>query len=283
MRRFLAGTLLVVTVVATGHAGRIGSDTLWDDGRAEVARYTARGPRYGRERAYEVVTIVVKEPFDIERGVKAQVGGVEVLKFNQLVTMPTGIYTYRQMSSFFLRRADLAPLKLAVSSQEWCGTTFKEWRDRGPASALETHSYFEGEGDRTFPLAPAPDLVFEDAIAVVLRDDPASRRLRLVASEISNRAAAPEVSEAAVERSPRTVAIETAIGRRRAEEVRVVRGGRVDRLLFDTVPPHVLLLWERADGHVWRVAAVKRLDYWNLNRPGDEGALIGSEAKPTSP
>jgi len=86
-------------------------DPLWDDGRAEVSIYEAVEVRYAQPRTGQVVQILVKEDHLPGTWVKAddpsRAGLVPVLKFNWIFKVPTGVYSYEQMLSAFLRRSDL--------------------------------------------------------------------------------------------------------------------------------------------------------------------------------
>ncbi len=73
-----------------------------------------------------------------------------VLKLNQVREIETGVYIYQQMLSVFADADRLEPVKLTVTSHEWCGNCFVEWRaDR---SSLAIRSYFEQPGDVDVPL-----------------------------------------------------------------------------------------------------------------------------------
>ena len=113
------------------------------------------------------LTILVKEPWAPDLEVKADTprpDGFEVLKLNFIRDVPTGIYTYHQMASTFLRRDDGELRKLATSSTEGCGISTAEMTD----GSLTTRSYFDGQGERRMPWPEGA--VPEDALPAVLRD-----------------------------------------------------------------------------------------------------------------
>ena len=56
--------------------------------------------------------------------------------------VPTGIYTYHQMASVFLRRDSGELRKLSVMSSEGCGISTAHM----VGGELETRSYFDGQG-----------------------------------------------------------------------------------------------------------------------------------------
>src|SRR5882724_9156228 len=92
-------------------------DGIWDDGKAEYDVYLADEMRYGIARRTEIVHIVVKEPFNTKLRVKAEAPPWrEVLKMNQVVDVPTGVYAYHQMHSSFWDRETGDLLKFSMSS-----------------------------------------------------------------------------------------------------------------------------------------------------------------------
>src|SRR5215210_9565336 len=76
------------------------NDSYWADGKAEFNIYAAEISRYGIARACEVLHILVREPFDPKQFVKpegsARPEAIAVLKLNQILSVPTGLYLYQQ-------------------------------------------------------------------------------------------------------------------------------------------------------------------------------------------
>src|SRR5215471_10440891 len=102
-------------------------DRVWDDGRAEYDVYSATERREGSVRPARVVHLIVKEPFDPRTRVKSErPGAVDVLKMNQVIDVPTGVYGYHQMLSTFWNRSTGAVVKTSFTSNDSCGNTFKE-------------------------------------------------------------------------------------------------------------------------------------------------------------
>ena len=130
----------------------------WSQGKAELTRYELRQARYGEIHTGEAMFIFVTEPFLPDRQVKLERGdpskGVTVLKLNSVRKFFTGIYPYSLMTSTFTpvsfdpNRA--STLKVASSSQEWCGQTFTQLNLRNGRYEGALRSYFEDEGDRAF-------------------------------------------------------------------------------------------------------------------------------------
>ena len=129
----------------------------WYQGKAELTRYELNQARYGEMHKGEAVLIFVTEPFLPDKQVKLERGdpskGVTVLKLNSVRKFFTGIYPYSLMTSTFTPVSFAATgraLKVASSSQEWCGQTFTQLNLRGGRYEGALRSYFEEEGDRAF-------------------------------------------------------------------------------------------------------------------------------------
>jgi len=148
---------------------------VWDDGRAEVAHYEAHRKVYGTDRAFEAVLITVKEEFNRALGVKADppYEGKDiatVLKMNIIGRIQTENYPYSYMTSVFVSCDDPRSLvKLSQSSQEWCGTTFKEVVTWDGPPHMVFHSYFDGQADGRHPLALKDGALLEEQLFLVLR------------------------------------------------------------------------------------------------------------------
>lgn len=245
---------------------------LWDDGQAEVALYVARRPQYGKVRSFEAVLIVVKEDFNPQLYVKGDPpyegkSLLPVLKLNFVQSYWTENYPYHFLTSVFVRRDDPTRLiKLTNSSQEWCGNTFKEVKTWGRGAELVLHSYFDGEGDATRPLALRPGDLLEDQLPLALRSlrfEPGLRfRTRLLPSLISNNLRAPL---APIETEIRVLGREeVAMPRGRTEgwRVEVEAGSLKQTYWFALNHPHELLRMESSDGRELLLKQVTRKPYW---------------------
>jgi hypothetical protein len=129
----------------------------WYQGKAELTRYELNQARYGEMHKGEAVLIFVTEPFLPDKQVKLERGdpskGVTVLKLNFVRKFFTGIYPYSLMTSTFTPVSfsnGSRTLKVASSSQEWCGQTFTQLNLRAGRYEGALRSYFEEEGDRAF-------------------------------------------------------------------------------------------------------------------------------------
>lgn len=274
----MAGWLLSwLVAVGSARPSEFLAASHWDDGQAEFQAYRARVTRYGIPREARATLILVKEPFRTDRMVKAghaDAADTEVLKLNLLRDVPTGIYTYHEMASFFFERRTGRLLKVAMSSQDGCGTTYLRYQDAAGQRAFTWHSYFDDEGEQTVPWdGPAP--VFYDALPLVLRFrlPETSYTLSVLPSILSSRRPTLEVAEAEVRRVGETTLPMEGGADRPAVLVEVTRAGRSDRFYFDPDMPHTLLRWEAADGDRLSLHRDLRLYYWEHTDPEDERLL----------
>ena len=261
-------------------AGAWRHDPLWDDGNAELCAYEVEWPRYGHVYTGRALLMLVKEPWDPVQNVKAdspRPGRFDVLKLNHVRDVPTGVYTYHQLASAFLRRDDGRLVKLATSSAEACGLTTTQKLDGG---ALSVRSYFEGAADREVPW-PA-DAVAEDALPALLRDwvgstpdVPPPAELLVFPTLLDSRL---------VKLAPRRLRlarrdageVEVPGGRFDAVELRLTGEGEWRSYVFERTAPHRLLELRASDGTRYRMAKCGRVRYWEMHDPGGEEWLPAS-------
>ncbi len=147
------------------------NDPAWYDGKAEVCVYEATRTIYGLSRPYLATAYTNKQRMDPERTVKSDSQGIEVFKHHWSERVPTENYDYDFSTASFVECDDLRPFKLTASSQDDCGSSFKQlWRQRGQMLWLES-CYFPGTGLAQGELGGL-DLQFFDALPLVLRDFP---------------------------------------------------------------------------------------------------------------
>ena len=247
-------------------------DALWDDGQSEVALYDARRPQYAQIESYQALLIVVKEDFTPRHNVKADPpyqgkNTYPVLKLNAVHSYWTGKYPYHFLASVFVHRDNPAALvKLTVGSQEWCGNTFKEVTTWGPTPALVSHSYFDGQGDATYPLDLRAGDLLEDQLPLALRSlafrDGLSFQRRLLPSLISNNLRRPPGFVPATITVTGEEVLSTGAGRLPAWKLNVRWEDVQQTWWFEKAAPHALLKMESSDGRVWLLRARSRKRYW---------------------
>lgn len=245
---------------------------VWDDGKAEVCSYEVTWAHYGRRYDGRALLVLVKEPWAPDLDVKAdspRPDGFDVLKLNHVRDVPTGVYTYHQMASLYTRRDSGTLQKLATASSEACGVTTAEM----VGGRLTTHSYFDGQGDRTvgWPANALP----EDGLPASLRDYVTGRTPASLAVFPSLLAAKlPELRPVTYRVERREVpAVDSPEGRVPGVEIRLTSGPSVLAYTFDAQAPYPLLGFEREDGTAYRLSKCERIAYWQMSKPGDEAWL----------
>jgi len=145
---------------------------IWDDGLAEVAVYEANKRIYNQNRSYECVYVTVKEVFNKAYNVKtddySRSDLFDVLKINRFERIETEQYPYHFLSSMFFKRdAALKLHKMTISSQEWCGNTYKAYTPFEDGYRINYNSYWDGEGQGE--KIQNGDFLFEDQLPFTLR------------------------------------------------------------------------------------------------------------------
>lgn len=296
LRAHLPGVSLSGTTASAAMSGpRVGPEFWdhWGDGKAELDAYRLTQPRYGEARSGTVVHVFVTEPFSRSDKVKVRPGArpeadvVQVLKLNEMRAFQTGIYDYDTMTSVFTPLSgDGAgqPLKLAFSSQEWCGMLYEELRVQRRRIDQHRFSYFDGESRPSATLPKREGGLFVDQLPVALRGLvgearvepgetrelpvlPSLLRARLLHRELGwtrgtlHRAAAPaDVTVEAGRFSVDTYTLTLETG---------------DRYVYrlETAYPHRVVSWEGPDGESAELLGSTRLAYWELNHEGAERYL----------
>lgn len=254
-------------------------DAYWRDGKAEFNTYDARLMRYGEARPCEVIHIVVREDFAPGTTVKAdnwkQPGNYPVLKLNQILHIPTGIYVYQQMHSAFWKVADGSLIKWSLTSNDSCGNTFKEAlraTTKGPDEPAapwkyEFRTYWQGMEGGEETLRPPADGLFYDELPAMVRaiDFSASQGsfpIHLTKSVVNSK-------RDTLSFAPATVSF-TTDPEKKTIAVTVKHEGGADEFLLDAALPHLLREWRMADGGSLRLKSSLKIDYWNYNHLADK-------------
>ncbi len=247
--------------------GLLQNNSYWGDGKAEFNIYAAEMSRYGIPRPCEVLHILVREPFDPKQLVKPddlkRPETVAVLKLNQILHVPTGLYVYQQMHSNFWRVDNAQLLKWSLTSNDSCGNTFKEARRSAAGLDYEFHTYWDGMSDGKETVAPPPNGYFYDELPWLVRtidfSKPGDFEIQLAASAINSKKDTFAFNPAKVSFKPGE----------RSIEVNVQHAAGTDRFLLDSQGPHLLREWTAADGSHLKLKRNLKVDYWNYNKPGD--------------
>ena len=231
-------------------AGDWSTDALWHDGLVERATYDATKVIYGQPRRYEATFLTNKEAHDLATLTKADGSGetVEVWKHNQIEVVPTPNYDYKFVTTTHAEVGDLSLTRLDATSQEWCGTSFKQYlRQGGQGGSLDYFSFSympeAGRSEATVAAGDVPTVPF-NGLPLVLRgydfEGRGDLHVRLLPDQKSNRPTAGEPVEAVVR-----YAGETDAGH--ALEL-LVGGESIGTFEFADDRRHVMLTWDGADG-----------------------------------
>lgn len=254
-----------------------GAAPLWDDGQAEVAEYDASRIVYGAPRPHTAHLITVYEDLNREFYVKADwpYGQKPVLRalrqtqFFRILT-PHGEVGHAVM--VFLGRDDLSsPLRLRMSSQDWTGSTWKDFQLWGPRPQLLYNSYWDGEGAGERPLEAGRDVYYEEQLYLLLRGLPFADVLgvvsfRLADNQTTTNARPVTVSDAVLVVSHPDEDVTVPAGTWALEDVWRVTVETQDRRIlrydFTEQEPHTLLRFSHSDGRHLELRSVRRHAYW---------------------
>lgn len=294
----MGGSSSSSAVPSTGPAmiggGAWRSSPVWHDGLVEKATYRASRVIYGEARKYTATFLTNKEQHDRRTWTKLEKSEkpIEVFKHNQIEDVPTPNYTYHFVTTSHFTADELLLTRFDQSSQEWCGTSFRQLMPLGDRAgnnyALTTFSYMPEAGrdgvdlrfDRKKPLVP------EDALAFYLRGfpfegatmgnakakpavKPTELAIELLPTQKTNRATLINVRQAVVRfagSEDGSYKIELVAQENPADRKSpmVVRGtywfAGADRL-------HVMTKYRNADGsQSYDLESQSRIDYWTIKR-----------------
>ncbi|HEY1583312.1 MAG TPA: hypothetical protein VGF73_09470 [Chthoniobacterales bacterium] len=240
----------------------------WNDGKAEFNIYAARIMRYGQPRQTEVIHILVREPFDYRQFVKPddwqRPGVIQVLKMNQILHVPTGLYVYQQMHSNFWRADNGRLAKFSLTSNDSCGNTYKEGRRGGELIHYQWHTYWDGMAAGAERVRLPPNGYFYDELPLRIRTIDFSKpsgdfQIQLTPSIINSK-------KDKLVWKPAKVHYESTD---RAIYVAVEREAGTDRFMLDRGFPFLLRKWDAADGSRLELKRSLKVDYWNYHGVGD--------------
>lgn len=266
----------------------------WGDGKAEIAAYDLTFTRYGAPRSGTAVAIFVTETFSYSQGVKSDThtcctaDELPVLKLNLVRDFPTGVYDYNLMTSSWIALTDHRhyrpghPVKVSFSAQEWCGHAYHQVRFNRGEVASTSHSYFQGEADRSQALPSPARGISEDTLllwarglaAPVLQPGESVRVPALRSLTTVRLTHVPLLwGEATLRRLPDTQTVQVPAG---TFEVSVLEAKLPDGTYTYDVErawPHRVIRWTASTGETASLVGVERLPYWELTGPGQQAVL----------
>jgi hypothetical protein len=244
------------------------NNSYWDDGKAEFNIYDAQIARYGVPRPCEVLHILVREPFDPKQFVKPEGSPrpdtIAVLKLNQILHVPTGLYVYQQMHSNFWRVDNAQLLKFSLTSNDSCGNTYKEARRNGDQLNCEYRTYWDGMAEGKENVTVPANGFFYDELPWLVRTIDFSKptgefEVQLAGSTINSKKDTIVFKPAKVSFKSTERTIDVAVG----------HAGGSDHFILDREFPFLLREWSAADGSRLKMKRSLKVAYWNYNKPGD--------------
>lgn len=289
MRKSSLSLLILILFVLPLWAGSNSEfDTHWHDGRAELDGYRLKVSRYGQEREGTCVLIYVTEPFSESKRVKVDDhlknpdDTFEALKVNIVRDFQTGIYDYNTMVSVFVRSADFSPAKITFTSAEWCGHVYEELRFDEKRINGHYYSYFEDEsGPRE--IKREDDGIVEDNLFILLRGlrgdylaGGEKKKVKMLPSVYFGRLAheSPKWLKTEIKRPKGTRTIKVPAGRFKTTVYEIkIADGRKGKFYIEEQYPHRIIRWEMLPDVSAVLTGSERLEYWRLNRNGNERYL----------
>ena len=255
-------------------------DNYWYQGKGELNGYELEQARYGDIHKGNAVLVFVTEDFSTQALTKADGKNgpsVPVLKVNFDKKFLTGIYPYSMImtvaSPVDINRYP-RPLKVATSSQEWCGHTYTQFNLRGKEYEFTEHSYFPGEGDQEERMKA---VMLEDEIWTKIRIAPGqlpTGQVEMIPGtfylRLRHQQALPEKA---------TASLQKGAGGEMIYSLKYASGRRLE-ITVEANSPHKILGWEESYITGWgdsstelvtraRLKKSTLLDYWSRNGNGD--------------
>ena len=260
--------LAPVALAAEPSASSWSNDPVWHDGLVEKAVYAASRVVYEKPRAYEAVFFTNKEQHDRKTLTKAQksTDTVEVWKFNQVEVIPTPNYDYKYVTTSHFSVDSWFPTRLDCTSQEFCGTSFKQYLLKvwpGNTTGLLDYWGFSymPEAGRVSGLTEAA-VVPADALPLWLRDfdfaAKATVKFKMLPSQKSNR----PTEFQPVEAETRYVGVEGD-----AHKLEVHVAGKLIGTYWmatDASKRHLMLKYRGVDGQQYDLKSIERVNYWTI-------------------
>lgn len=145
---------------------------LWEDSRAEIARYDAWQVINGESLPYELTQVTQLEEFNQQFDVRTDSlrrdDVFPVVRVSQFGSLPTDTPPFHFLTTLFFRRDQPTVLhKLTATLQEAAGNTFKSFTDDDLQYVETYNSYHDGQGAGQRLLRH--EMLFEDALSYCLR------------------------------------------------------------------------------------------------------------------
>ena len=254
-------------------AGDWASDPIWYDGLVEKTTYAAVKTIYGEPRSYEATFLTNKEQHDRATWTKANgsTDTVEVWKHNQIEVVPTPNYDYKFITTSHFTTDALKLTRFDCTSQEWCGTSFKQFMQNGDDGYEYFGFSYMPEAGRTTGTVEASDkpIVPFNGLSLFLRgyDFEAREPLNLwiLPDQKSNRATKWKPQHATARFVEETddgyrLSVDTSPAGEGQMSIQVNLG----LFVFAKDRQHVMLSANMGNGDTYELKSQERVNYWTL-------------------
>lgn len=253
----------------------------WGDGRAELSGYKGVVLRYGAKRQAETVLVYVTEPMDRRTWIKDDMARaphrVSIFKLNHMLKFRTGLYPYSVMTSVFTTvepwdRGQFAPVKIALSAQEWCGHVYHAlwpWRGGFKSKIL---SYFASEGEKAKTHKTKAGTLYEDALWIRLRElDRPFAGGKGWKGDLVPMIWTVRKAHQPIRPMPATISrADAVLDGKKVTRFTLRFGGFWRTFDVEKAPSRRILRWQTSQGESLRLQKTARLPYWRLHNVGDE-------------
>jgi hypothetical protein len=260
--------VLIESSVAQFTPALLQNDSYWGGDKAEFDFYDAQIVREGQPRQCEVLHILLREPFDPKQCVKIdnwkRPGVFPVVKLNQILHVPVGIYVHQQMHSTFWKIDNGMLLKWSLTHSDSFGNTFKEVRRSGEQLAFNWRTYLDGMADGSENIAPPANSYFYDELPLRVRTIDFSKPSGEFEIQLAPSVLNPKKDAIAFKPAKVNFTVTE-----RKIDISIQHDGGTDRFVLDGNFPFLLREWTAADGSHLKLKNSLRIDYWSYNKNGD--------------
>lgn len=269
----------VLLLASTTLADNWKTDSTWHDGLVEKAVYSASRPIYGKDRKYEAIIFTNKEQHDLATLTKSEESKntVEVFKHNHIEVIPTPNYDYKFATTSHFTVDKLELTRLDSTSQEFCGTSFKQFTHQPGAQKVDywAFSYMPENGrvQQTFDLRGNEPTLPQDGLPLTLRDYDFSSRPNfrfwlLPTQKITRNAAylpvAAEVRYAGEDGDSHKLEVHTFAPTKMAGSAWDQGSKLLATYWFAKDQLHVMTRAKFEDGQTYRLKSLDRVNYWTI-------------------
>ena len=219
----------------------------------------------------------MREPFDPKQLVKQEgpprPETIAVLKMNQILNVPTGLYVYQQMHSNFWRVDNAQLLKFSAHEQRQLRQHLQGGAPHWRSVHLRLPNILGWHGERQLKnLAVPANGYFYDELPWLVRTIDFTQ-----AEHAPSRFSSPVPT---INSKKDTFAFQPAkisfTATERAIDVAVQHAAGTDHFMLDRDGPHLLREWKAADGSHLKMKRNLKVDYWNYNKPGDRERALNN-------